>query len=160
MAVDPRKLKVGDKYLAPKKYIVCERTVELVREDGLVTIEGAFIGFDSDDYWKDAELIKSACLGHPRFLALLDQLRAMHLAKSADYGTAEDIFSNFRGSAALGVAPWVGAMIRAKDKVRRIESFVGNGTLKNEPLMDSFLDLASYALIAAVLFEEAKDGTK
>ena len=78
----------------------------------------------------------------------------MHLAKSADYGTTEDIFSNFRGSASLNVAPWVGAMIRAKDKVRRIESFIKNGNLKNEPLKDSFLDLASYALIAAVLFEE------
>jgi hypothetical protein len=78
----------------------------------------------------------------------------MHNTKSADYGTADDIFSNFRGSSSLGVAPWVGAMIRAKDKVRRIESFVSNGVLKNEPLIDSFLDLASYALIAAVLFEE------
>ena len=157
MAVDPRTLKVGDQIR------------DLFGSKEITGIFNDFVTFDNDsfadtvgsnEYWNAAVLISSAGDGHPRFLALLDQLRAMHLAKSADYGTADDIFANFHGSTAMGIPPWQGAVLRLTDKVFRIQSFIKNGTLKNEPLMDSFLDLASYALIAAVLFEEAKDGTK
>lgn len=161
MAVDPRTLKVGDRISIEDAVLVIADIFETcIRFD-----DGTFAAHNSSDpdenqWWNKCQPLPAAGAGHPRFLALLDQLREMHLSKSSDYGTTEDIFSNFRGSASLNVSPWVGAMIRAKDKVRRIESFIKNGNLKNEPLKDSFLDLASYALIAAVLFEEAKDGTK
>ena len=92
--------------------------------------------------------------GDPRFHALIDTIRDLHDAKQADYGTNADAFANVRGSEDWGVVPWVGAMIRATDKVKRLQTFARTGRLQNEGVRDSFLDLAVYAIIAHVLFDE------
>ncbi len=92
--------------------------------------------------------------GDPRFHALIDQIRDLHDAKQADYGTNTDAFANVRGSEDWGVVPWVGAMIRATDKVKRLQTYARTGRLVNEGVRDSFLDLAVYAIIAHVLFDE------
>ncbi|MGH8522888.1 MAG: hypothetical protein ACREXY_01295, partial [Gammaproteobacteria bacterium] len=52
------------------------------------------------------------------------------------------------------VPEWVGAMIRATDKVRRLQTFARKGSLSNEGAEDAFLDLAVYAIIGLVLFRE------
>ena len=36
--------------------------------------------------------------GDPRFLAILDELKATHQKKSADYGTNSDFLANVRAS--------------------------------------------------------------
>ena len=95
--------------------------------------------------------------GHPEYLRILDQMRDMHVRKSADYGRGEDPLANLRGSAEFGIPPWVGTVIRATDKVHRLKSFVANGTLKNESVEDSLLDLASYAILALILYRERGD---
>ena len=92
--------------------------------------------------------------GHPEYLKLLDELRELHRKKSADYGRGRDPFANMRASHAFSVPPWIGAMIRANDKMHRIQSFIQNGTPANESLEDSLKDLAAYALIALVLCRE------
>jgi hypothetical protein len=45
-------------------------------------------------------------------------------------------------------------MIRANDKIRRLQTYAKTGLLANEGVRDSFLDLAVYSLIGLVLFEE------
>jgi hypothetical protein len=45
-------------------------------------------------------------------------------------------------------------MVRATDKVRRLQKFAREGKLANEAVEDSFRDLAVYAVIALVLYEE------
>lgn len=98
---------------------------------------------------------------HPssaRFHAILHELGALHDRKQADYGRGNDPFANVRGSSAWGIPEWVGAMIRAADKVRRLETFARRGSLANESAVDSFADLAVYAVIALVLYEEASAG--
>ena len=92
--------------------------------------------------------------GDPRFHALIDTIRDLHDAKQADYGTNTDAFANVRGSEDWGVDPWVGAMIRATDKVKRLQTYARTGKLRNEGVRDSFLDLAVYAIIGHVLFDE------
>ena len=92
--------------------------------------------------------------GDPRFHALIDTIRDLHDAKQADYGTNTDAFANVRGSEDWGVDPWVGAMIRATDKVKRLQTYARTGTLRNEGVRDSFLDLAVYAIIGHILFDE------
>lgn len=94
--------------------------------------------------------------GHPGFLALLDEMLALHQKKAADYGSDRDPFANIRASAEIGVEPWKGAWLRAKDKVKRIDEFCRRGELSNESVEDSLLDLASYALICLVLRREGK----
>lgn len=94
---------------------------------------------------------------HPasqRFHELLQESGALHDLKQRDYGTDSDPFFNVRSSEEWGVDPWVGAMVRATDKIRRLQAYVRNGTLKNESVEDSLRDLAVYSLIALVLWEE------
>ena len=97
--------------------------------------------------------------GDPRFHSILAELRATHEKKSADYGTGEDFLANVRASAGWGISPWIGTMIRANDKIIRLQSLIENGKLENESARDSLIDLASYAIIACILLdEEAANG--
>ena len=98
--------------------------------------------------------------GDPRFLSVLNELRVIHAKKSADYGLGEDFLANVRASEGWGIPAWVGSMIRANDKVIRLQSLRSKGYLANEPARDALLDLASYAIIALVLMdEEENNGT-
>ena len=88
------------------------------------------------------------------FLEIVDEIVAMHNKKQADYGRTGDPFANVRASTDFGVDAWKGCMIRANDKMRRIQSFAVKGSLENESLEDSLLDLAVYSIIALVLRRE------
>lgn len=94
---------------------------------------------------------------HPssqKFHAILRALGALHDRKQADYGTDGDPFANVRASEAWGIPAWVGCMVRASDKVKRLQTQAVKGSLANEAATDSFDDLAVYAVIGRVLFEE------
>jgi hypothetical protein len=94
---------------------------------------------------------------HPnsaRFHELLAEAGELHDRKQEDYGSVGDPFANVRSSADWGVPSWVGALIRASDKIRRLQSFARKGVLANESARDSMMDLAVYALIAVVLYEQ------
>ncbi len=92
--------------------------------------------------------------GDPRFHALLDEIKELHDRKQKDYGKDLDPFANVRSSEDFGVLPWIGALIRANDKMTRLQSFAVKGELENESAEDSMLDLAVYALIALILYRE------
>lgn len=92
--------------------------------------------------------------GHPMFFDILKEMGDLHKKKGADYGVDEDIFLNVRQSAEWGVSPWVGAMVRAGDKVVRLKSAAAGNNLKNESVEDSFIDLAFYAIIGLILYRD------
>lgn len=94
---------------------------------------------------------------HPnsqRFHDLLREIGELHDRKQADYGSDTDPFANVRASERWGIPGWVGALVRLNDKVARLQSFARKGVLANESAEDSMLDIAVYALIAKVLYEE------
>jgi hypothetical protein len=94
---------------------------------------------------------------HPnsaRFHTILEGLGELHDEKQKGYGTSTDPFANVRGSERWGVAPWLGAMIRANDKIVRLQSYAQKGSLPFESVEDAFRDLAVYAIIGLCLFEE------
>ena len=94
---------------------------------------------------------------HPlsaRFHELLYEAGETHDAKQSDYGTDTDPFANVRASQDWGIPGWVGCMVRATDKLKRLQKFAQKGELRNESVKDSFMDLAVYALIGYVLYEE------
>jgi hypothetical protein len=96
---------------------------------------------------------------HPsseRFHEILQELGRLHDEKSIGYGTSEDPLANCRASERWGVPGWVGTMVRASDKVQRLQSFVQKGSLPFESIEDSLRDLAVYAVIALVLFEQER----
>lgn len=97
----------------------------------------------------------SAYHGDPRFYRLLAELAILHSEKNHDYSKAEDPFSNFRMSEALGVEAWRGVLVRMSDKWARIEQLVSGKSPKNESVEDSLRDLAVYALICVLLRREA-----
>ncbi len=97
---------------------------------------------------------------HPlsqRFHAVLAEIGALHDKKQADYGRDNDPFANVTGSKEWGIRPWVGAMVRANDKIKRLQKYAQTGMLANEGARDSFLDLAVYSLIGLVLWEISED---
>lgn len=92
--------------------------------------------------------------GSARFHELLEEIGNLHDRKQADYGTDADPFANVRASSEWGVPGWLGALIRLNDKVVRLKAYALRGSLQNESVQDSMLDIAVYALISLVLFEE------
>ena len=94
---------------------------------------------------------------HPssqRFYDILLELAGLHARKQADYGRGDDPFANVRASEEWGIAPWVGAMVRLNDKVRRLQKAAQGGALANEGVVDSLMDIGVYAVIALVLYEQ------
>lgn len=90
------------------------------------------------------------------FNTTIGALARLHRDKTADYGSEGDDYYNFRKSAALGIPPWVGAIVRLQDKISRLERFIQRGYLQNETVKDSLEDLAGYAIIALTLYNEAQ----
>ena len=94
---------------------------------------------------------------HPnsaRFHEILTELGDLHDRKQADYGRGSDPFANVRAAEEWGIPGWAGAMLRASDKVRRLQTLLAKGKLENESAEDSLRDIAVYAVIALVLYEQ------
>lgn len=93
---------------------------------------------------------------HPlsqRFHDILKEMGDLHDKKQKDYGREKDPFANVRGAEEWGIKPWVGALLRATDKIRRLQKYAQTGTLANEGVRDSFIDLTVYGIIGLVLWE-------
>ena len=91
-----------------------------------------------------------------RFREELSNIYDLHARKQADYGRGEDPFANLRSSAEFGLPAWVGVAIRMNDKMHRLKSYALNGTLANEGIEDTFQDLAAYAVMAKILWEDER----
>ena len=94
---------------------------------------------------------------HPnsaRFHAILDELGALHDRKQADYGRGDDPFANVRAAEEWGIPGWAGAMLRASDKVRRLQTLLAKGKVEDEAAGDSLRDIAVDGVIAPVLYEQ------
>lgn len=91
------------------------------------------------------------------FHEILREVADLYSAKQSDYGRDESPFANVEASEDFGVPSWVGTMIRANDKMRRVQKAASQAvrgeeiSLRNEGLEDSLLDLAVYSLIGLVL---------
>lgn len=94
------------------------------------------------------------------FETIVNEMLALHKKKQADYGSDRDPFSNVRSSEEFGIPAWLGAILRANDKVSRLKTFARKRKLANESVEDSFLDLANYAVIALVLWREQQSKGK
>ena len=90
-----------------------------------------------------------------RFKLILQRISDTHDKKQADYGTDEDPFANISASIDLGIEPWVGTILRINYKMARIKSFIKKGSLKNESIKDSLIDICVYSAIALVKYEES-----
>ena len=94
------------------------------------------------------------------YLDLCDELKAIHLKKSHDYGNGKDPLGNFEQAKDWGLTPYQGIMIRIGDKIARLQSFLIKGELKNESVDDTLTDLAAYALLAKVILRRERGPVK
>ena len=94
---------------------------------------------------------------HPtsvKFYAALVECAELFAKKNHDYGAEDDPLRNIKSSENLGIPAWKGSWLRAKDKVTRLDTYCLKGSLANEGVQDSWLDLSVYCLICLVLFRE------
>lgn len=117
--------------------------------------------------WKDvvaaAEPARQAVRDRPlrpgsaEFLAVLDEVRALHLKKTLDYGVDDDALSNIRTSADyVNVPAWAGCVIRMADKMHRLRAFFRRGRVEFDGVEDTLLDICAYSAIALVLYRERR----
>ena len=92
------------------------------------------------------------------YFDLLDEMKALHASKSRDYGSSDDPLANIRnGAEFVGIDAYKGAMVRLSDKVTRLATFNRTGSLHHEGVEDTLLDLASYSLLALLLYREYRN---
>jgi hypothetical protein len=78
---------------------------------------------------------------------LAADLAATLISKQADYGPKA--IRNAPGGAELGI------LVRAHDKLARLENLLGQDAPNHESYRDSWLDLAGYAFIGLLLADGA-----
>jgi hypothetical protein len=100
------------------------------------------------------------------FDAALIPLVEMNRRKRKDYAADDDPFSNFRATSGMlgipGFGPAEAALFNVTQKIARLQALRVNGRMAetaNEPVIDSFLDLAVYAIIAyAIVLQQEQGG--
>lgn len=95
--------------------------------------------------------------GDPVYLELLDELRELHLEKSAGYGTPAEPLANFIAVADARDEPhFVYPIDRMTEKLARCRSLIAQGRL--EELGEELPDMASLLLCAEVLRRRSTTG--
>jgi len=102
------------------------------------------------------ELENAKLRGHPRFHELVKQMSELHSKKNHDYAGTEQPLNNLREVVGMGIPAWVGVGVRLSDKYTRMKNFIKNREFefKEESLKDTMMDMAVYALLCIILFEE------
>ena len=96
--------------------------------------------------------------GIKRFKEIQDEQFNLHKLKNHDY-SAKNYVSNLNSCKAFGINPLVGIVVRLTDKLSRLASFCEQGVLKvkDEKLEDTLNDIAVYAILARIIYENRQD---
>ena len=95
--------------------------------------------------------------GHLKYYQFLEEIADIHEKKNGDYATVEDPLSNLRQCERLGVTSYIGTLIRMTDKFSRLEQLINKEPdVVGESVSDTLNDIANYALLARILWEEKK----
>ena len=113
------------------------------RDDGYGFGDGGFIPFVED----------APAGGHPIFLALTDEMKALHQLKSGGYGRDTDAFANFTAVAQItGRQRCEYPVERIIEKVTRFRSLVDQG--RWDEVGEELLDIAGLSLCAEAMRRE------
>lgn len=93
--------------------------------------------------------------GIKRFREIQDEQFNLHKVKNHDYA-AESYISNLKSCEAFGINPLIGIVVRLTDKLSRLSSFCEQGVLKvkDEKIEDTLNDIAVYAILARIMYEQ------
>jgi hypothetical protein len=86
------------------------------------------------------------------FLELLEEIRALHFEKTAQYGGDTDPFENVTASAKCGVEPWRRALCDLSDCVVRMQRYANGQPVDYE---NALKDATNWALICLLKLRES-----
>ncbi len=95
-----------------------------------------------------------------RFNEIVKEMVELHDRKNRDYA-GNDYLSNFLMCERMGVSAWKGALIRLSDKMSRLMNIARSGeiSVSDETTTDTLMDLAVYAIVTRILYENFKAST-
>ena len=94
--------------------------------------------------------------GHPEYLKVVEERKALHIEKSSGYGTGKDPFANFTAVAELtGMPRYVYPMLRAEEKLQRCWSLHTQG--RHSELEEEFTDISSLFDCATAMLREDQE---
>jgi hypothetical protein len=114
----------------------------------------------------DDSALESSTFGDTRFFSLLSELAERHSERAIAYGIqdaeengfGEDPLASVRyASPDFGIDPWVYSLVRANECMRRLQGQIISEEPSNPDLRKAFLDLASYALLSLIFWEEDQE---
>jgi len=93
-----------------------------------------------------------------RFHEIVKEMVELHDKKNRDYAGSEYLSNFLMCEKHMGVPAWVGCIIRLSDKMARIMNLAKTDEISvgNETITDTLTDLAVYAIIARILYEDFK----
>ncbi len=97
-------------------------------------------------------------MSEERFHQIVNEMVELHDKKNHDYA-GEEYLSNFlMCEKYIGVPAWVGCIIRLSDKMARIMNLAKTDEVSvgDETITDTLMDLAVYAIITRILYEDFK----
>ena len=94
-----------------------------------------------------------------RFDEIVKEMMDLHDRKNRDYA-GTDYLSNFLMCERMGIPAWKGSLIRLSDKLSRLMNIAKTDeiSVSDETVVDTLTDLAVYAIITRILYENSKMG--
>ena len=93
-----------------------------------------------------------------RFHEIVKEMVELHDKKNRDYAGSEYLSNFLMCEKHMGVPAWIGCIIRLSDKMARIMNIARNDEISvgDETITDTLTDLAVYAIITRILYEDFK----
>ena len=93
-----------------------------------------------------------------RFHEIVKEMVELHDKKNRDYAGTEYLSNFLMCEKYVGVPAWVGCIIRLSDKMARIMNLAKSDEISvgDEKITDTLMDLAVYAIITRILYEDYK----
>jgi len=93
-----------------------------------------------------------------RFHEIVNEMVELHDKKNQDYGGGEYLSNFMMCEKHMGVPAWIGCIIRLSDKMARIMNIAKSDDISvgDETITDTLTDLAVYAIITRILYEDYK----
>lgn len=95
-----------------------------------------------------------------RFHEIVKEMVELHDRKNRDYAGSEYLSNFMMCEQRMGIPAWKGCIIRLSDKMSRLMNIARTDeiSVSDETVTDTLTDLAVYAIITRILYENFKVG--
>jgi hypothetical protein len=93
-----------------------------------------------------------------RFHKIVKEMVDLHDKKNRDYAGNEYLSNFLMCERHIGVPAWIGCIIRLSDKMARLMNIARDDeiSVSGETVADTLMDLAIYAIISRIFYEDFK----